>query len=216
MQIAVVIGKANYNDPSNDRFAKVVRELVKKLAIDFKIPRKNFHFIAGTNSVEVLKKLEEIFLEKSKEDICLFYIGHGSNKDGGGWAVQGTSDDILHYSELALALAHHDGRLIFVNDCCYAGLAEEALQHHSDNLLIASSPRDRVCIYGITENLLAAWKSGRKYEPKAYVSPNHKEEIFSLCDNVLNNIIPNLDDGEFLDLRVGSDLDHLMINCGRA
>jgi hypothetical protein len=156
-------------------------------------------------------------LEKSNEDICLFYIGHGSKKEGGGWAVQGTSEDILCYSELALVLVHHEGRLIFVNDCCYAGLAEEALQHHSsENLLIVSSPKDRVCIYGITENLLAAWKSGRRYEPKAYVSASHAEERFSLQDNVLNNILPFSSDGdfEFLSLRMGSELDHLMINCG--
>lgn len=215
MQIVIVIGKTNHLDTDKQRFVKTARELVKGLARDFKMTRGDFIFISGTNSVEVIKKLEEVFLEKSGEDICLFYIGHGSKREGGGWAVQGTSEDILFYSELALVLVHHAGRLIFVNDCCYAGLAEDALQHHpSENLLIASSPKDRVCIYGITNNLLAAWKSGRKYEPKAFVSPEHKEEIFSLQDNVLNNIIPYSDSGEFLDLRLGSDLDHLMISCG--
>ncbi len=214
MQVVIVIGQANYNDSDKQRFAKRVRELVKNLVIDFRISRDQFTFIAGQSGEGVFKKLEELFLEKSKEDFCLFYIGHGSNKDGGGWAVRGTNDDILRYSELALAVAHLEGRLILVNDCCYAGLAEEALKFHSsENLLIASSPGDRVSIYGIAENLLWSWKNGRKYEPKAFVSPSHKDEIFELHDNVLKNPASPLE-GEFFELRFGSDLDHLMIACG--
>ncbi|GEM_PF-2735583 len=211
MQAIIVLGKTNSKDTDGQRFEKVAKQLTSSLTTDFKVPLQNLLIIRNADSAEIFEKLEEVFIESSKEDVCLFYIGHGSKKDGGGWAVQGTCDDILFYSELALALAHHGSRLIFVNDCCYAGLAEKALEFHAaDSLLITASPENKVAVIDIIPNMLLAWKNGRKYEPKAFVSPSYVEERFGLYDNVVHSY-PLFPEGHFLDLRAGTDLDYLMI-----
>ncbi len=166
MHIVIVVGKENSNDAKN-RFSNEVEKLLKALRIYFGIKGIGEYVILIGSRQEVLFKLEKIFIEKRREDICLFYIGHGQRD---GWPLDGYFNwELVGYDRLAFVFAGHQGRFILINDCCFAGAAKKAMERRlGDYLLIAAMPENEI---GYTNNflhyLLNDWRSGRRFFPGA-------------------------------------------------
>ena len=163
MHAVIVIGKDSFDDPKG-RFSTEAEKLLEFF--------EKCDVLIGSR-LNVLSKLEEIFIEKRKEDICLFYIGHGQEN---GWPLDGIRDwELIEYERLAFVLAGHYGNLIFVNDCCFAGAAKKAMEHHSgEHLFIAAMPENEM---GFTFNflnyILNDWRRGRMFSSAASLdNPN--------------------------------------------
>lgn len=171
MHAIVVTGKASIKDCDELRFenmaVSVINELIKKF--NFKrwniLKRWNTYKLISGSSKKIKADLEKVFIEKQKQDILLIYIGHGQEN---GWALSGIRDiDSLNYEELSLILAHHEGRLIFLNCCCFAGAAKWPLaSHFGEHLLIAAMPEYK---FGYVNNffqyIFEDWSAHRLYNP---------------------------------------------------
>lgn len=210
MRAIIVVGKANYLDRDDQRFRKI-SDWVETMFTDYfgKKLRSGWTVLSGSSSAEVAEKLQEIILDNPEEDICLLYIGHGAKN---GWAVIGTSDDVLEYESLRLIFAHHYGCLIFVNDCCYAMAGQKALEsHNEETLFLAASPENYLSNTFIVSHLFVAWLHEQTYNPVAYVAAHMapEKDCIELYDNVKKGPAVH-GGGEFVPLRIGSALDHLM------
>ena len=147
-----------------------------------------FHPNGTVGSGEKLKKnLESIFLNNPKEDICLFYAGHGQED---GWGLSGQKNiEAMTYEQLALIFSCHSGNLILVNYCCFAGAATAAFKHHpGESLMIAAMPVDvSGSSYNFCKLVLEHWAGQRFFNPHIaresmlYIPPvEGKESLQSL------------------------------------
>ncbi|OGY64611.1 MAG: hypothetical protein A3I89_01665 [Candidatus Harrisonbacteria bacterium RIFCSPLOWO2_02_FULL_41_11] len=172
MQIIVVVGQPNNNDFDNgisERFNQGANNLIDKLVKELSFREKEdiIRLPSGNNEL-ITALLGEIFLNKPREDSCLFYLGHG---DKSGWSVTGyenNPDDeknIVDYEKLRLIFAGHDGNLIFVNDCCYALAAEAAMESRfSRYLLIGATPKDTKGSGDIWKRAVHCWKDHKPFQ----------------------------------------------------
>jgi hypothetical protein len=210
LRAVIVVGKANQNDQDDQRFHKIASWVGNVLSDYFRNRLcSGWTLLSGASSAEIAEKLQEIILDNPEEDLCLLYIGHGA-KDG--WAVLGTSDDVLKYESLRLILAHHCGCLIFVNDCCYAMAGQKALEGHAgESLFLAAAPDNYLSNNFIVYHLFVAWLHEQQYYPVAYIAPHMKpdQDCVELYDNIRRGPAVS-DGGEFVSLRAGFPLDHLM------
>lgn len=172
MRVVIVIGQEGSEGASKAlrcRFFMESTALINRFTGDLEIPEKSISFTSlggyrKTTAEDIRKELEEIILENPKEDLCLVYIGHGQDN---GWALSGLKDkESIYYEELNLILALHDGKLIFLNSCCYGGAGADALAAHPDNsLLISPMPATHFgYIIGFFSDLIEKWKSGEFYK----------------------------------------------------
>lgn len=184
MKVILAIGRPNiydFTDGISTRFWTKRELILKSLTERLKFPEKDIFLLEPSGALgsgEKFKKdLESIFLEYPKEDICLFYAGHGQED---GWGLSGEKDvEAMTYEQLALVLACHSGNLIMVNYCCFAGAAKNVFAHHGgESLLIAAMPEN---ISGCADNfcrlVLEHW-AGQKYfnphiarESREYIPP---------------------------------------------
>lgn len=214
MRAIVVVGKTNHLDRDEQRFHKIAGWVTGVLSDYFqKRLCSGWTALSGSSSAEVAEKLQEIILENPEDDVCLFYIGHGA-KDG--WAVLGTSDDVLEYESLRLIFAHHYGRLIFANDCCYGMAGQKALESHSqETLFFGASPENYLSNTFFIEHLLATWLHEQIYHPVAYIAAHMapEKDCVELYDNIKRGP-PASENGQFVPLRIGFALDYLMFRSG--
>src|SRR3989338_5870975 len=118
MYVIVVIGNANSNDFDKLRFENMAIDVINELINKFSVKESDIRKLVHSSFKKIKNTLEEILIEKQKQDILLIYIGHGQEN---GWALSGIQDvDSLNYEELSLILARHEGKLIFLNCCCFA------------------------------------------------------------------------------------------------
>lgn len=168
MHTVIVIGRDRFDD-SVGRFSKQAEK-------SFEFLRLNFiqYSVLKSSRQNVLSKLEEIFIEKRKEDIGLFYLGHGQEN---GWTLDSYRDlELVEYEKLAFIFAGHQGNLILINGCCFAGAAKQVMDHHyGDYLLIAAMPEDK---YGYTHNFLSYifndWSNCRNFFPGQSLDNNRE------------------------------------------
>jgi len=170
MRVVVVVGSRNHRDKSKKEnfFKDYADQVLDTLIAQFGLQEKSDSNLIFGNRFQVYTLLERVILDNPDEDMCLFYIGHGSEV---GWSVTGCKKnqdiDLVTYEELRLLFAHHSGRIIWVNDCCYALAAEDALESHAgDHFLIGAMPRDRFgAPSGFLDMILQTWMSGgRRYQ----------------------------------------------------
>ncbi len=168
MHIIVIIGAPNNFDRDRNRFKDERKKFLKRLLREFGFtPQNGFTYeLLGGFSKSISKSLEMTFLERQKEDILLYYIGHGVED---GWALDGyaadAGGDILKYEDLALLLALHHKSIIFLNACCYALAAKEALSKRAgDFLFIGAMPANiQGPIFNFSNAVLDCWKNRLPY-----------------------------------------------------
>lgn len=100
----------------------------------------------------------------------LCYIGHGAKN---GWGLSGYNDaEVLTYENLNLLLSLHHGNLIFLNNCCYAMAAENAVSSRfGDYFLIGASLADATA-HGdwLLDVVLNSWRSRQLFS--SHIGPH--------------------------------------------
>ena len=170
MQVVIVIGEPNQADidgRTKERFIKEADNFKKRLIEEFGFLEDDFIVLTGGLQLPISSQLEKIIFERWKNDIILCYIGHGAEN---GWGLSGyTDNEVLVYENLRILLELHCGNLIFLNTCCYALAAEEAVSSHfGDYLLIGAMAADkRGCIDNFLDTILNYCLNHRSFvQPK--------------------------------------------------
>ncbi len=199
MKAIIVIGAPNEQDFKSgvtDRFTLRAAMINKALRSYLGFADDEVAFFASDGapaSIAVeIKAFENYLIAHSSEDLCLFYVGHGWED---AWALSGTRENALTYQQLGLFLVHHQANLIFVNYCCHAGAATEALMYKlGEWLLLAAMPRDisgyayKFCLHVLTawikrsffdSHLAAGYEP---YLPPIFGNENLQRLIFAKAD----------------------------------
>jgi len=150
--------------------AAQAEKLAKYLRKKMRLRKKNIIFLRSSvyrGSRRILNELSFLFDSYKKEDILLFYSGHGG-KDC--WGFNNYLDDILEYRDLENIFRRFQGRLVVVNDCCYALAIQSCLRKCLNGrfLLFGSSRKDKIgdSFISVLNPVLMAWSKKKKAFPR--------------------------------------------------
>ena len=111
-------------------------------------------------------RLQKLFLEHENEPLLLLYAGHGLKN---GWAM--CDEQTFPYEELAALFALRKYPSVFVNDCCFAGVAYAVFKEFglkfSSLEILAAVDKSHECFAGLLDSLQESWAASKNYEPKA-------------------------------------------------
>ena len=213
-----------------DSSVKNARQLIKYLHKNLKFSRdqistfRNSHYDSGAF---LLKSLEFAVNRHKDEDLIIYYSGHGGEDC---WGFNNHFNDVIKYLDLMGALSAFNGRLILINECCFAFAIEPYLVKLQGRYLLFGSSRKNkvstasVCVLG---QILEAWSRGRRAYPKVLHTEINRKDSFDvlemdICSDVRDSsILECLGTHEFYmikrvytchkpSLRRGVSLDYLM------
>ncbi len=185
MKAIIVIADPSRTDIEKniaDRFLLEGDFIRKALKKKFGFPEADIFYIVcnhlQSSTVKLFELLETIFSENPGEDICLFYNGHG-HQDG--WAVNGTTGQMLIYNNLRFIFSQHRGCLIFINSCCHAGAAAVSVQDRKNKRLLIAAMPDGIegLVHLFIRGIFKCWERGKLFNPEcARASKNYAPVIF--------------------------------------
>lgn len=200
-------------------------KLVKYLRKKTRLRKKNIillHSSRYRGSQRILKELSFLFDLYKKEDILIFYSGHGGRDC---WGFNNYPDDVLEYRDLENIFWKFQGRLVLINDCCYALAIQSCLRKciRGRFLLFGSSRKDKIgdSFVSILNPILKAWLKKKKAFPEVIYTEGEGSGTMDICSRRERMPIGHCacshdtwpDERRFLakkpSLRRGSNLDFL-------
>ncbi len=142
--------------------------LVRYLRNELKLKDNQITFLRTSifdNAEETRLALEYIFESNDKDDILLYYSGHGLIGDKPGWSMG--EKKYLLYESLRGIFGRFSGRLAVINDCCYSLGLNSALQVLGSRYALFGPARFH-CISSntILDSVLGYWKNRMIAFPK--------------------------------------------------
>jgi hypothetical protein len=154
---------------SLDRAKILIRYLRKKLR--FKDSQISFLRTSGfKNAISAANKFKSIIDEHENDNILFYYSGHGISENHG-WCLgkPGNKSKYLFYGLLGKIFKSFLGKLVFINDCCYALAVEPYLKDLEGRyLLFGSSRAENVSSISVLDSILWPWQDSLPAFPKVY------------------------------------------------